>query len=155
MKLSKSQLGYLAEMYIQYQLALQGVLSRHIGMEGAASFSDLLLENGEFVEVKASVFTEERFKSTSNGSPIAGWGFGKLQRSFADYIVFVLFEKDYSVYKTFICKPGDYKSDTWSFRRPTQEQVDAVSKGPVRGESKPSKAFSENAVEFLVKELKD
>ena len=153
MKLTKSQVGYVGELYIQYQLALHGVLSRHIGMEGAASFSDLLLENGVFLEVKTSVYSEERFKSSVNESRVGGWGFGKIQRSFADYFVFVLLESDYSVYKTFICKAGEYTSDTWSYRRPTEEQVEAVTKGPTRGESVPNSVFKEDAVSYISKQF--
>lgn len=75
------------------------------------------------MEIKSSVWSENRFKSTAiRDRYYGGFSFGMLKRSSCNIYVFVLLNPDHTVYKYVWCRKTDYKGDFWGYRKATEEQ---------------------------------
>lgn len=121
--LNKIQLGHLGQSYVVLELAKQGIMSIPIAGNNMQGFGDILLPGNICAEIKTSMWSEDRFKSTvAKDRYYGGFSFGMLKRSQADIYIFVLIEPDLSVYKYIWCNKTAYMNDVWNYRRSTAAQ---------------------------------
>lgn len=133
---TKTLIGKYGESLLYSELLRNGYNSFILGNQNIYTLPDIVATGNIGIEVKTSVYHSKAKQSTYDKNIFSsGWQFGQLQRSSADFYIFVLLKEDLSLYKFltfnrsdipkqqnfFYLKPakGDYKRKRGRVRQET------------------------------------
>jgi hypothetical protein len=133
--MKKHIIGKLGEYIVALELLKHSIDCVVIGGNNIKGTPDILCKDGIRIEVKTSIFVENGIKTNIDGIKVSGWGFAELKRSHCDYFALVLLENNQQLYKIIFIKKEAYISDTFIYRRPTQQDAIRLTHGQTRRET--------------------
>ena len=147
---TRTRFGKIGELLVMLEFLKLGINGVIIGGQNLKHAPDLLLENGIGIEVKTSLYIEQRFPGTWNtGIKKGGWAFAEIKRSNSAILAFVLLNLDFSVYKILYSSPSDFNSTSWNYRKPTELHLKQNRRGPKSKETLIPSFMEENLERYL------
>jgi len=137
-KVLKNKLGNIGEYYVALELSKLGVDCIVVGGNNRKSITDIICNHNITIEVKTSLYSQERKIGDAEHLPKSGWGFGGLCRNGtfnqSDLFAFVLLWEDLSLYKIIYVRTENIKGGSWWYLKPNENTTQGK-RGPLSSET--------------------
>lgn len=137
-KVSKNKLGNIGEYCVALELSKLGVDCIVVGGNNRYQIADIICNNNITIEVKTSIYNQNRRAGDIEHLPKSGWGFGSLRRGCmpnqSDLFAFVLLWEDLSLYKIIYVRTENIKGGSWWYLKPNENTTQGK-RGPLSSET--------------------
>jgi len=117
-------IGSIGEFYVAYELSRLGIDVVIVGGNNRFGIADIVVNGNKTIEVKTSVYSQNR-KGGGNGHVAkSGWGFAGLKKTNthkSDYFAFVLLNNDMSTYNTIYVNNANIRSGSFWYWKPNNK----------------------------------